>query len=133
MKNLISFSMKALTAWIVMAAPSLAESLVIFSPDDTFLGVVGHNGELCSEHELDCIWNRYSRYGSEYSGTSIFNNYGQYGSEMGRHSVCNHQIAYEETPSLLSVDGNYVAFYDVIGPDSVTQVGQTLYLLACLR
>ena len=42
-------------------------------------------------------------------------------------------ISYEETPSLFLVDGNYVAFYDVIGPDSETQIGYNIYVSACLR
>lgn len=123
--------MMTLTTWFIMIIPSVAESLVILSPDGLFLGVVGDSGNLCSRYDSDCVWNRYSEYGSQYSGTSIFSDYSQYGSEIGRYSVCNHRISYEETPSLFLVDGDYIAFFDYIGPDSNTLVGRDLYILAC--
>ena len=119
--------------WNIPSVAVLAEDLVISAPDGQFLGRVGTNGNLCSEYDSDCIWNHHSTYGSEYSSISIFNNYSQYGSGMGRYSVCNEMISYEETPSLFLVDGNYVAFYDVIGPDSETQIGYNIYVSACLR
>jgi hypothetical protein len=113
--------------------PGLAQDLVIIAPNRTFLGLVARNRSLCSSYDSDCIWNTLSPYGTEYSSRSVFSNYSQYGSEIGRYSICNADISYNETPALYIVNDNQVTFFDVIGPDSETQIGYDIYVSACFR
>lgn len=133
MKKISLISIINLLCLFVIAIPGLAQDLVIIAPDRTFLGLVAKNRNRCSSYDSDCVWNTLSLYGAEYSSRSVFNNYSQYGSEAGRYSICNANISYNQTPALYIVDGNQVAFFDVIGPDSETQVGYDLYISACFR
>ena len=110
-----------------------AEDLVIVAPDGEYLGRVGTDGYLCGEYESDCVWNKFSLYGSEFSATSIFSDFSFYGSSVGPYSVCNRLLQYSDIPVLVLATRRSMDFYDIIGPDAETEIGQLLYFLACIR
>jgi hypothetical protein len=56
----------------------------LYSPDGTYLGVLGGN-----KYNPDSTSNPYGQYGSKYSPKSINNPYGQYGSEYSNKSPNN--------------------------------------------
>lgn len=95
----------ALFALLVTGAASAGplRGALIVAADGTFLGTC--NGI----YDRLSIANKFSQYGSEYSGSSIFNKYGTYGSEYSSYSAFNPYTS--TAPYILASDPELMAMF----------------------
>lgn len=85
-----------------------ALELYLFGGEDhiVFLGCL-----TCDKDGDNSIWNKYGKYGSEYSGLSIWNKHGSYGSKYSQYSPWNKYG--NSAPTILDGELNFYGYFSV--------------------
>lgn len=113
-------SAMALLALLITSSASAGplRGALIVAADGTFLGTCNGTYDRLS------IANKFSQYGSEYSGSSIFNKYGRYGNEYSSNSAFNPYTS--SAPYLLASDPELIAMFTAFNYRSTPQIVDAL-------